>query len=206
MKGRIRTMKKEIFTIDNVKEDLKKVVSDRSFHRADSRVAWILLSLALAAVFIFFLKKLMWLCIPCFLLCLYHIIFVIKEAIEDNAARKEIDAAIEMADFSVSISKFSHVVYENKSRSRSRSAIRRTQLPEMYFCFAGGRRWRVPEVMKHYAWSPFHSSNTKLLVDTSIAGDEFYFITLKSDPDIGYIYKTRHFQFLEYNSFADDQK
>ena len=194
-------MKKELFTVENVKSDLNQALTDQSMGRSDYKFACILLGIALGIVFIVFLKKVMLLCIPCFVFSGVFIFLLVKQLVEDGKVVREIKKCIDQEDFSVSIKKLSHITYEPNTTVTNKHGLNKT---DEYFYFEGGVSWRVPEVIKHYDWSTSYSFGQRGLNDSSVKGDEFYYITLKNNPEIGYVYNTRLFIFLEYKEYAEE--
>ena len=68
-----------------------------------------------------------------------------------------------------------------------------------YFNFVSGARWRLPNDHKHYEWSKNYCMSPEGLDNTSTSEKSFYYITLKGNTDVAYIYNTNLFELKGYD-------
>jgi len=101
-------------------------------------------------------------------------------------------------DFSVSVEKFSHISEEMVLETTVRRNIRHRTV--RYYHFYSGIRWEEPNVADHYKWSRDFNFSSKGLGQTSVEGNEFYYITLKGASNAAYIYNTKFFILKEKES------
>lgn len=188
---------KEELRLANVKLDLLKVLSKRESNLSDWRFTYIVPATVLAFG-LGFLFRSVWIGLIIFSLAAYHVVRYVIEAHENWAANKQLKKAVDRGDFSVSIETLDHIsdetIYEPHITRHGRINIREAK----FFYFVGGSSWRVPDIYRHYEWSMNYSMSTNGLDSTSVIGNEFHFITLKGDQDIGYIYNTKMFELKEY--------
>jgi len=196
--------KKETVTLQNIKEDLNKLIAFRSSIKAENFLGgafgFTLLSLLLGI-----LTKLVWLGVLLFLPAL--ILFVIygvsiKKVVAQKAALRKISSR---EDILISVERLSHIseeeIYEpyiSHKRAHSFKTVK-------FFCFSA-IRWRLlsypvdrylAKNFVHYSWSKEHSFSPRDLENTSLQGDEFYYVSLKNHPDVAYIYPCKYFELEE---------
>ena len=70
----------------------------------------------------------------------------------------------------------------------------------IFFHFEGGSTWRVPsfpKFVKHYEWSREFSLSSEGLYNTSLKGNEFYFVAIQGASEVTYIYPCKFFELSE---------
>jgi len=188
-------MKKETITLDAVKQDFKKIVIYHQSNKEDWRFSYIvpslLLSICLTVLFKSVIVSLVFLSIA-----VYHIVKFIPEYKELKAKKAAIMSIIDRGDISVSTEVLSHIatetIYEPHGHGKRTHA---TKTIRKYY-FNSGSSWREPVVFNtnHYEWSRDFSFSPAGLDNISIAGDEFFYITVQEHYDIAYIYPCKYFE------------
>lgn len=197
-------VKKETVTLQNIKEDLNKLIAFRSSIKAEvflgGAFGFTLLSLLLGI-----LTKLVWLGVLLFLPALVLFILYgvfIKKAVAQKSALRKISSR---EDILISVERLSHIseeeIYEpyiSHKRAHSFKTVK-------FFCF-NSLRWRLlsyrtfgrpTENFIHYSWSKEYSFSPQGLENVSLQGDEFYYVSLKNHPDVAYIYPCKYFELEE---------
>ena len=197
-------MKKEILTKENIKHDLLISIKANYSNKADWRFS-ISLPLAILAILSGILLKNIWIGLLIFSFAAYQMVRYIIAEKKFNAQIKAAKDAVMREDFIVSIETLDKVreetIYEPHvhgygSHVHTRHA--HTTNDVYFFYFRSEIKWRMPEIRRHYAWSKDYYISSEGLNNTSVSGNEFYFIRLESDPKIAYIYNTKFFEFDEY--------
>ena len=185
-------MKKNIITLDAIKKDLVKIANDQMSNKDDWRLSYII-PITLLAILIGVFFKNIFIGVVIFSLAAYHIVFYILEYKEYKAKKRAVLSLIERSEISISTETLSHitddVIYEPHRFGRKTRPLKTITL----YCFIGGFFWRVPIVYKHYEWSQDFYISTKGLENISIAGDEFFVVSLQEHHDIAYIYPCKFF-------------
>ena len=182
-------MTKEKLDFNNVKKDLLKVLKLNASNTCDLGLTYIFPTLTVALAFGIFLN--IWIALLLALYPAYHIMRLVMDMRQKAAEKNALRNAIGRGDFSVSVEILSHIsdetIYEPHSGYRHTHLTREVK----YFNFESGARWRVPNGCRHYEWSKDYCMSTEGLDNTSTKGKPFYFITLKGNTDIAYIYNTQ---------------
>ena len=190
-------MKREELKFENIKKDLEHVAYSTNYN-ISHRWGYGVFVAPIGAILAFFVYKL--LAIPFVIFSVYSLIRYIPEARENKRDMKNISDALERCDFSVSIEKLSHIadetVYEGHDGLRHSSHTRE----DRYYHFYSGLSWKEPNVSEHYEWSKDFSLSSKGLSQTSVEGNEFYYVTLKGASNAAYIYNTKFFVLKENDS------
>lgn len=127
----------------------------------------------------------------------YNLVMLFVQLFGLRKVKRALYRGLNREDVSVSIEKFSHIahedIYEPWFSGRYVGCYKRVRL----YYFSSGAGWREPVCYSHYAWSSKYETSSKGLENTSIAGDEFYLITLNVDREFKYVYNTKLFDFVE---------
>ena len=186
-------MKKEKLTLEAVKQDLMKMVNFQLSNKTDWRFSYIV-PITLLAVMASILLKNVFVGLLIFSIAAYHILRYVIEYREYKQSKLAIISLIDKGEILISNDVFSHIatetVYEPHRVGRRAHA---TKTITVYY-FNGGSSWRVPNVDKHYAWSKEFYISSKGLENISIAGDEFYFVSLQANHEVAYIYPCKNFE------------
>lgn len=127
----------------------------------------------------------------------YNLIMLFIQLLRTRKASKAIYRGLLRSDVSVTVEKFSHIaedtIYEPYFAGRWFSFFK---IIRVYY-FSSGENWREPVCRSHYSWSLQCEVSSKGLENSSIAGEEFYVVTLNSDRSVKYIYNTKLFELAE---------
>ena len=66
-----------------------------------------------------------------------------------------------------------------------------------FYYFSAGRSWRVPSTGCHYKWSKDYYFTTQGLLNISVSGNEFFYVSLQGHFEISYIYPCKFFTLSE---------
>ena len=187
-------MQKQTLTFENILTDLRLASSSNKERHMPATLGFSLLFALLAVLLLVCLPTLPLLSI---MLAVFSILFGVHYARERKQHRSDaraLRAALDRAHLSVCIEEFSHageeVVVEPHSCGRHMHA---TRLARMIY-FTSGIGWRVPlYVSRLYDWSNTHHLTFEGLQNISLAGDEFYYISLQGHPDISFAYPCKFF-------------
>ncbi len=185
-------MKKEALLLPNITKDLKIIIKKQLVNTTGWRFSYIV-PVTLLSVTLGVLLKNVWVALFIFSVAAYHTVRYIVEYRDYNTKKKAVMDAVDRADISVSIEKFSHTATETIYEPHSIATRGRATKTVKYYYFTSGIRWRVPGVENHYSWSKEYYISSKGLDNISIQGDEFYFISLQGYHDIAYIYPCKNF-------------
>lgn len=180
-------MTKDKITLDAIRQDLKKIVLWQMSNKEEWRLSRII-PITLLAITLGLLLERVWVGVLVFLFATPHIIRYVIECKEYKAKKKAVLALIERGDVSISVERLSHIATETIYEPHSgRKSIHSTKTVKMYY-FDGGAQWRLPVFDKHYEWSRELHLSTKGLFNTSVGGEEFFFVSLQGHYDVAYIY------------------
>ncbi len=190
-------MKKERLTTDNIKHDLLISINENYSSKADWRFS-ISLPIAILAIFAGIFLKNIWIGLLIFSFAVYQMVrYIIAEKKFKNQIKITKDAVMR-EEFIVSIETLDKVreetIYEPHMPGRH---VHHTK-DVYFFYFVSEIKWRMPQIRKHYEWSKDYYISSEGLNNTSVSGNEFYFIRLESDPKVAYIYNTKFFELDEY--------
>ena len=186
-------MKKEKLTLEAIKQDLMKMINFQLSNKTDWRFSYII-PVTLLAVMAGILLKNVIIGLLIFSIAAYHIVLYVIEYREHKQSKLAIISLVERGEISISNEVFSHIANETiYEPHRVGRRTRSTKTITVYY-FNSGSSWRVPNVDKHYAWSNEFYISSKGLENISIAGDEFYFVSLQANHEIAYIYPCKNFE------------
>ncbi|MBR4013165.1 MAG: hypothetical protein IKJ00_02610 [Clostridia bacterium] len=193
---------KEKVTLDNIKEDLEKIVGLKSYRTSEWRISFILPFMLIGLIVTFYFKY-RWIVMAFFVGAIYHAFQLSRESKQNEKKRRELADAVGRGDFSISKQTLSHIATETIYEPNQSGSHGRVSKDIKCFYFLSGISWRVPEVDVHYGWSKEFYMTSSGLDNTSVKGNEFYFVTLKGHHDISYIYNTNMF-YVEENTVSDE--
>ena len=188
-------MQKQTLTLANILADLRIKARENKHLYSTSMIAWLFWSLLFFTTlwFIFF-----WF-IPLPGIALAGLtLFLGMRYTKDYLARHNavvaLRTALERANISIDTERFSHITEEMVVEPHR--VGRNTRLTRTAFMvyFESGRSWRKPTVNRLYEWSRTHSLSFAGLDNISLAGDEFYYVTLQGQPDVSYVYPAKFFK------------
>ncbi len=196
-------MKKEALTIDNIKRDLHRYATwhfNAKYENYSFRYFGAFCCLLIISIVGFMGGYV----IPAVLALAampHTLMKYVKKARVAGSARAEISAISTRDRVSVSVERLSHIseaiVHQRRVfRSGGLSSKRIPKRMRTYH-FEAGRSWCDSSDFTHYEWSDRNATSPEMLSSTSLAGDEFYFISLQMSPDVTYIYPTKFFELDE---------
>ena len=190
-------MKKDKLTLDAIKEDLLKMAESKILNKTEGRFLYIV-PITLLAILLGILLENIFVGLLVFSPAVYHIVRYIIEYREYRQSKRAVLALIARGEISISKDALSHIaeetIYEPNYRYTLYSRRTRALKTVTVFHFKGCASWRIPEVYGHYTWSrEFHISSYGL-ENTSLIGDEFYFVSLQANHEIAYIYPCKFFE------------
>ena len=186
-------MKKETLLLSNITNDLKAVVDSQIINIGNWRFSYIVPITLLSIIYGALLKNI-WISLLIFSVAAYHIVRYIIGYRNCIIKKKTVKSAIDRTDVCITIEKLSHIATETIYEPHNYGGRGNAAKTVRYYYFESGCRWRVPDVDKHYRWSKDYYISSKGLENTSIQGDEFYFISLQGYQDIAYIYPCKNFE------------
>ena len=191
-------IKKERLDLDGVASDMRSVIKNRVRNFWVWRLKFILPSVMLLSLLIPLTAEfgtsvghaviiaVLWITLA------YSIIMLGVQLMSTVKAKRRISRGLTRDDVSVTVEKLSHITTEEiyEPYISRHTGFFKTVI--MYY-FSSGLGWREPVRRLHYEWSELYQTSGKGLENSSIAGDEFYVITLKADRNVRYIYNTKLF-------------
>ena len=186
-------MQKETVALHNIKQDLERYLRFKVSNKAEWRQTYYVPITAIALIVGIYLKN-VWIGLLIFSFAAYHIVRYVLESREYRALKKEILDALSRGDISVSVEKLDHIaedrIYEPHFGKNNSKLV-------SFFYFESGRAWRIPYVANHYKWSREYYVSNEGLMNISLQGDKFYFVSLQGHDDIAYIYPCKTFNLDE---------
>ncbi len=191
-------MQKETLKLSNIKKDLELVAFCNIYNKEDWKL-YPAMSIVAFAVLIGYFLKTFWtvVAIP---FAIPYLISYIKDRIKYSSQKKELSDTLDRGDVSITLLKLSHIaketIYEPHTHRRTmgRHSHRHSTKTVTFFHFISGSSWRVPNVLKHYEWSNKYYLSKEGLENISLAGNEFYYITLQGHSEVSYIYPCKYFE------------
>lgn len=200
-------MKKETILFDNIKQDLLDLVKFNFTVKND----WRILLIIVCSFYSVLLFLLFWAIgeiylglifgLGLFLLPAFHIIKITKSYLYYNSMKNYIQGITEREQISVSVETLSHITNEEIYEPYISFARIRTYKKVCFLHFGSGS-WRVPGIIS-YRWNKELCIGPQTFENTSLKGDEFYYISLQGYPDITYIYPCKFFR-LDNSLIKDD--
>ena len=185
-------MQKEILQKENICRDLILVAKEKMSIASDYYLLWIVPYTG-AALFVGFLTRKIWIGLLIFSLAVYPIAKYIQAIFRHGKLKKEIVRQSIDGKLNVSVEQLdriqNEIVYEPRMGYRRTVYVKEVRT----FRFSSGLCWRVPDSGIFYRWSKTYHLSRSGLENTSVPGDEFYFVALPSDNDISYIYPCKYF-------------
>ena len=189
-------MVKEQLKKENIADDMNRTVKIYESTASNRRINYIAPFFMLAIILGIVFKSIV-LGIVIFIIPAYHIIWLIIETRESYILRKELKENITRGDLAISVEKLTHIDTESvyNPHNANDSGIISNLDDVSVFYFESGACWRVPLIHgKHYEWSKTFKLSQSGLYNTSVVGDEFYYIILQNDQRISYIYNKKLFE------------
>jgi hypothetical protein len=188
-------MKKEILTLDGIRHDLEEVVANQgaiSKRRGYVYIVPLLVIFMGAAVAL----KSPWIGLVGLIPVSYLAIVLTRDYMAYCSKKRAVYSMILRGDVSVSVERFSHVAQEILYEPHRNSLMGRAFMTKeaVFYHFESGLSWREPLVREHYKWSREFYLSPKGLENLTLAGDEFYFVSLQGHPDVSYIYPCKTFE------------
>lgn len=189
-------MHKERLTIDGIRQDLMRVADLTRNNNADWHASIIGIIVAIAII-VGVLTRNLYIGLVVALPAVYQYVRCIADEKRYKSEKRALKKLIESGEVSVSRETLSHIstetIYEPYAGRRN---VHLTKKATFYY-FRGGSSWRVPKFGKHYPWSADRYISTQGLENTSIPGEDFYFVTLQGHGEISYIYPCDMFELDE---------
>ena len=195
MTERAITMEREELKFENIKKDLERVSAVEVGRVNYLWIAGVFITPVFAIVGLF-INKLIAAIFA--VIWIYSLINYIPKISKNLKEKKITSEAFTRDDFSVSIEKLSHISEEIVSEPSPRGDLRHRTVRYYHFC--SGISWAEPNVADHYKWSRDFNLSSKGLSQTSVEGNEFYYVTLKGASNAAYIYNTKFFILKDYDS------
>ena len=184
-------MEKDKITISAVKEDLLKQERFKMAERTRYRLCAIIPFLIFSSVVIFNATVLGAIL---FTVPAYQLIRLIIEYAKYCSHKKAIRFVMMRDDVSISTEVFSHHAEETVFEPHFVGTRLNLMKTVQKFHFKSGTEWREPLGYTLYEWSENYYRSPKGLENSSISGDEFYYIHLQRNVDISYIYPCKNFE------------
>lgn len=191
-------IRKERLDLDGVESDMRSVIKNRVRSFWLWRLKFILPSAILLSLVIPFTEEFgtsvgHTVVIAVLLLTLaYSIIMLAIQLLSTVKAKRKISRGLTRDDLSVTVEKLSHITTEEVYEPYISGHTGFFKTVIMYY-FSSGLGWREPVRRLHYEWSELYQTSSRGLENSSIAGEEFYVITLNADRNVRYIYNTKLF-------------
>lgn len=189
-------MTKETLTLDGIRKDLLKIVSEQMSNKEDWRLSFIA-PIALLAIFFGILFKDIFIGLLIFSCSGYQIYRYAKEIADCVKKKKMLSLALARGDISISTETLSHIAEEAVLEPRVVARHRRSVKFIKVYYFEGGSSWRTILVDKHYSWSREHHITQWGLENISVKGNEFFVVRLQQHQNISYIYPCKLFELDE---------
>lgn len=188
---------KETLSLSGISRDLGIIADMQISNVGDWRLSYIV-PMTTAALLLGVLLKNFWIGILIFSVAAYHIVRYVSECKDYRGKKNAIRCIIDRGDISISVEKLSHISHETIYEPHSHGHISRNRHAHLtkevtFYYFMSGGSWRVPKVDKHYTWSKEYYMSSRGLENISIQDDEFFYISLKGNPYIAYIYPCKIF-------------
>ena len=207
-------MKKEIVTLDNIKQDLAAALRYQWQCITWWRLGFVI-PFSLLALFFCLVPRDFWttpsddlwmlpfvfdgvrICATVLSVAVaaYHLVRYIllyaahrrkKRALAQIASRADIDISVEQCGCVEA-----EWVYEPRIFYSSRW---RGNRKKVYFCyFASGKKWRIPHLVRHYEWSKECYLTDSGITNALSREGECFLVTLRSAPDVAYVYPAEIF-------------
>lgn len=198
-------MKKDMITFQSVKKDLERIILCKENVSCGQRISYIIpcmvLGITMCAALYTQFKPLS--IIP-FAVALYHTIRCACEIIRVRKKRALLTKAIRRGNIVVTVETLARVADETVYVSRMVFGHGWGLSEIKQFYFQSGKSWLCPHFRRHYKWSRENYISTEGLDNTSLVGDEFYYITLGDHNEISYVYPCKMFE-LDRDFMWEDQ-
>ena len=186
-------MKKELLTVENIRQDLQSAPKPRQ-HRASLSDRCIPLSLLASILGAFLWETQPYASVVMIVIAATCVALIVFKAIRERRREKQEVIAFETAPVVVTVEELISITKETVTDYGS--GKRRLQ-EKTVFCFASGRRWTLPRYGELYAWSEDLSMSPTGVENTSLCGDKFYFAEREGFPGAACVYNTKMFVYLE---------
>ena len=185
-------MEKQPLTLQNILHDLR-IISKQNKNRRIPGLLCTAIMFAIFAVLTLIFLPIPLLIIAFLALTTYYTVRYLRERKDYADEAQVLRAALNRANISISIEKFSHVGQEYHYEPYTIRQQEGTKSAAKFFYFSSGNNWRMPLIYRFYAWSKTHYLTYEGLQNISLAGDEFFYISLQGSPDISFIYPCKLF-------------
>ena len=189
-------MQKDKLTLANVRQDLDKIANAKISNVGEWRSAYYI-PITILAVMIGILLKNIWIGLLIFSVAAYHIVMNVIEHRKHGEQEKAITDILDRGDISISVERLSHIAHETIYEPHTHGKHTHVTKEVIFFYFESGISWRVPSVDKHYQWSSKCYLSSTGLINMSVSGNEFFYVALKGNHDIAYIYPCKLFELDE---------
>ena len=187
-------MTKETLTLSGITHDLKTVAYNNLSNAEEWRLSYIV-SITVIAITVGALLKALWPGLLIFAVAAYHIVRYVMELRKYIASRNAIDSVIHRGDISISVEQLSHIadetIYEPHQHGKHSHATKQITV----FYFNSGASWKVPDIyQRHYEWSREFHLSSEGLKNVSVAGNDFFYVSLQGYPHVVYVYPCKLFE------------
>ena len=193
-------MQKDKLTLANIQNDLDKIAYTNISNVGEWRSSYYI-PITILAVMVGVLLKNIWVGLLIFSVAAYHIVMNFMEYKKYAEQKKAIKDVLDRGDISISVEKLSHIsvetIYEPHTHSTVRGSHTHATKEVTLFYFESGVSWRVPKVDKHYEWSSECYLSSIGLINISVSGNEFFYVTLQGHHEIAYVYPCKLFELDE---------
>lgn len=190
-------MKKELLTTDNIKHDLLISIRSNYVNKSEWRLTSSFAITLFAITTGIFLKNI-WIGLAIFAPAVYLAVrYIIAEKKFKSKVRAAEDA-VDREEFIISLETLEKVREETIYEPHTYGGKHRSTKDFYFFYFTSGIKWRMPRIAKHYEWSKEYYISSEGLNNTSVSGNEFYFVKLESEPKVSYVYNTKFFELENY--------
>ena len=182
-------VQKEVLTKDDIISDLLLWEAYVHSNKTEIHYAYIILPILFGSLFAA-LTGIIYLALIFLVLPIYHLYLLIKK-IRNTRMRR---ARILNSDISIKTDVLERITTEQIYEPRYSFGRTRHNMRTVTYFYFSMRKWRVPNVMTHYDWSPNFYLSTEGLINTSVEGNEFYLVSIKDEYEVGYAYNKKFFE------------
>ena len=188
-------MRTDTITLSNIKQDFIRLEKYRYSTKLEYRIVLIVLSLIVVLLTLYLTMtyyKMAIILIAFLLFAIYQAVRLIFVLHERSSRKKAILSASIRSDISISKEKLSSITEEAVREFRILGFDINGYRIANFYNFTSGKSWRVPQIT-HYKWSLDYKMSPRGLMNLSLVGDEFYYVSLQANHEIAYIYPCEYF-------------
>jgi hypothetical protein len=160
-------------------------------------MSYIAPSIILAIGIFIFLRDFWWAGVAALGVAAYHTYYYVIELRELKARERAVWDMLRNDSLAITKEVLSHIseetVYEPHSHGRDRDYTKVI----WNFYFKSGISWRMPDAYKHYDWSKEFKLSSAGLYNTSVEGNEFFFVSIQGHFEASYVYPCKFFELDE---------